>query len=209
MYIIYLLDRRRSGQKKPPKPPVQVDDSDIKGMYLFIQFFFFCCFNSGLNIFSLVKPWLHLLFFASLHYFQIFQLQPSSGSSLCVWSRSPSISTWCLGRTRRRGCSASVMLRPSQPCGENTEIDPAWPMIKLPGLCVIITRETFWTKLEDASPIALARDWASCTQTNKLSMTLIIHFNFIFSVYCILICMLMSSFVSPAHIFRITQLFCE
>lgn len=99
------------------------------------------------------------------------------------------------------------MLRPSLPCGENTETDPVWPMIKLPGLCVIITKETFWTKLEDASPIALARDWASCTQTNKLLMTLIIHFNFIFSVYCILICMAMSSFVSSCPYFQITQLF--
>lgn len=107
-------------------------------------------------------PAIHHLPFPSLP-LQISPPVPSCGSSHSGCSRSPNTTTWCHGRTRRRDSFDSTMPRPLLPCGGNTEIVPQCPMTKLHEHFDTTTKETFWSRLEAGSPIALLRGSASST----------------------------------------------
>ena len=88
---------------------------------------------------------------------QTFQHRPSYGSSHSVSWRSPSITTWSTGKTRRRDYFDSMTPLLLPPSGASTETDPTWHTIKLHELFATTTSVTFSTKSVEGSPTASAR----------------------------------------------------
>lgn len=132
--------RRRQNPKKPPKPPVQVDATEIQGKHLTSFYLLYHCDCTCSKVLQIAK--LHLNFMCLLKEFfeclqilsstctyllplyfhlQTSQLLLNCGSLFCVCSRNPNTPTWCRGTTKRRGSFASMMHRLSQHSGGSTE----------------------------------------------------------------------------------------